>query len=98
MIKRSKYGDSTVLDRHRPYSKEELKAMLPKVGDTLMRRQTICCPGMREPSKLKNCKVVYVNEEHMYYTVQFQNGCRESFKVPEKEGRKRINDSDGWGW
>ena len=82
----------------KPYSKEQLRAMLPKVGDVLMRRQVLSGKTDSEPSKLKSCKVVYVNEKNLWYCVQFENGCRQGFKVPELEGRKRKNDSDGWGW
>ena len=82
----------------KPYSKEELKAMLPKVGDVLMRRQTLGSTSNCEPSELKSCKVVYVNEEHLYYRVQFQNGCHECFKVPDMKGRKPKNNENDWGW
>lgn len=79
------------LSSMKPYSKEELKAMLPKVGDVLMRKQTIGCTSADGPTKPRSCKVVYVNEEHLYYRVQFRNGCYECFKVPDikMEGRCR---------
>lgn len=85
-------------DNLKPYSKEELRAKLPKVGDVLQRRQTLGSTSSSEPSELKSCKVIYVNEEHLYYVVQFRNGCKQGFKLPDLEGRKKKFDSDGWGW
>ena len=70
--------------------------MLPKVGDTLMRKQTLSGANKDEPSKPRSCKVVYVNEEHMYYCVEFPNGCRECFKVPEIENKGVIDALAEW--
>ena len=74
----------------KPYSKEELKAMLPKVGDVLMRNQTIGGTSADGPTKPRSCKVVYVNERNLFYRVQFQNGLYESFKMPDIEMKGRC--------
>lgn len=79
------------LENLKPYSKKELRAMLPKVGDVLMKRQTFESTNNHELSEPKSCKVVYVNEKHLWYRVQFRNGCHECFKVPEIEKKD-------WGW
>lgn len=80
----------------RPYTKEELRTMLPKVGDFLMKRQQIGYPRC-ELSEPRSCRVTYVNTEHLWYEVQFRNGQRECFKVPEP-GSKRLDDPADWRW
>lgn len=72
----------------RPYTKEELRAMLPKVGDRLMRRQMIGYPRC-ELSGPRSCVVTYVNADHLWYEVQFRNGFRECYKLPEPGTRER---------
>lgn len=79
----------------RPYTKEELRALLPKVGDKLMRRQQIGYPRC-ELSGPRSCVVTYVNEKHLWYEVQFRNGFRECYKVPEG-ARPRGVSADGGG-
>lgn len=69
-------------------TKEEVRALLPKVGDRRMEVPTILRDKSysREP---RPCVVVYVNRAHMWYTVQFENGTRESYKPPRtKEDQK----------
>lgn len=64
---------------------EEARALLPKVGDTRMEVPTIDENGpkhmaTRQPQR---CTVVYVNAAHLWYTVVFADGIRESYKVPK---------------
>lgn len=65
------------------YSKEFLMAHLPRVGDELFKVPVIgkslgICSG-----KMRRCKVIFVNREHLWYMVQFASGYREIFRVPE---------------
>lgn len=69
------------------FTKEEARAQLPKLGDVRYEQMSMGKTGgfgyhATEPLR---CVVVYVNPEHLYYTVQFRNGFRESFKVPRTE-------------
>ena len=69
-------------------TRENAKAMLPKIGDRMQKTPTTLNDKFVKP-KPAWCKVVYVNAAHLWYTVQFQgNGVRfrESYKVPEKKG------------
>lgn len=62
-------------------TKEEIRSMLPNVGDRRMEVPTI----LRDKSYSRDpwpCVVVYVNRRNMWYTVQFENGVRESYKLP----------------
>ncbi len=69
-------------------TKEEVRALLPKVGDRRMEVPTIL-GDKTYGKKAKPCVVVYVNRAHMWYTVQFENGTRESYKLPRtKEDQK----------
>ncbi len=64
-----------------------LQAQLPKVGDVRMERPTIdettATRGSTMLNTSQSCVVVYVNAEHLWYTVQFKNGVRESYKIPQ---------------
>lgn len=56
---------------------------IPKVGDKLMRVATCGNFGCDDNSP-KPCIVVYVNEPHSYYIVEFIDmGFRESYKHPD---------------
>lgn len=84
-IKYSCYGDT---QKDNTYTPEEVRAMLPKVGDRLRKVPTMPKEQMESPGPMW-CQVVYVNLAHLFYTVQFQEkGCRfrESYKVPEGKG------------
>lgn len=67
------------------FSKDELRAMLPKVGDIRTETPTVfATSGLTEAlRKPQRCRVVLVNREHFWYTVQFENGFRETYKLPE---------------
>ena len=64
-------------------TKEEAQALLPKVGDERMEYPTVDdTPGHTLPKEPKRCTVVAVYPAHLWYIVQFENGVRESYKVP----------------
>jgi hypothetical protein len=67
--------------------KHEARRLLPKVGDQRMERPTIdettSTKGTLTATRAQRCVVVEVNEAHLWYTVQFENGIRESYKVPK---------------
>lgn len=66
-------------------SQEELRAMLPQLVEQRMETPTLRkMQGFPDGHK-QPCKVVYINAEHLYYTVEFRNGVRESYKVPTDE-------------
>lgn len=66
--------------------------LLPKVGERRWERPTIDETSghnlafNRQPQR---CTVVEVNAEHLWYTVQFDNGIRESYKVPKYKTQRR---------
>ena len=68
-------------------SKEEVRAQLPKLGDHLMLPPTIdeTTPsrGAEHATRPQHCVVVEVNAAHLWYTVRFDSGFRESYKVPK---------------
>lgn len=65
------------------YTVKEARAMLPKVGDKLMRVPTLHdSPGFGQPAP-RACTVIQVNEAHLWYRVRFANGLEECYKVPE---------------
>ena len=49
----------------------------PKIGERLMRKPELGHDNIPDPIP---CTVVYVNEAHGYYTVQFDAGYRQSYK------------------
>lgn len=62
-------------------TKEEIRNMLPRVGDRRMEVPTVM-KGKSYSREPQPCVVVYVNRSHLYYEVQFANGVRESYKLP----------------
>ena len=64
---------------------EELRAELPKVGDVLNKKPVLHNNAQISPPQEQSCKVVYVNEEHLWYTVAFPCGYKQSYKLPEVE-------------
>lgn len=77
----------------RMISKEEARAQLPRVGDVRWERPTIDKGWGHEAYShtSQRCVVVEVQPEHLWYTVQFDNGIRESYKVPQ------LKTKDGGG-
>lgn len=75
--------------------KEQVRALLPKVGDRLMEHPTTLIPGVGSSvPPARACTVVYVNAAHFWYTVEFDDGLRESYKLPKTkyqgEGGPRL--------
>jgi hypothetical protein len=69
-------------------TKDEIRAILPNVGDRRMEVPTILAEKSynKEP---RPCVVTYVNRLHLWYEVKFQDGTRESYKLPRTEGGKK---------
>ena len=79
------------IERHEPTfsDKDTIRKRLPKIGDklklipTLKNKRDYTLPIPIEP---QDCTVIYVNKEHLWYTVEFDidgNKFRESYKLPE---------------
>lgn len=63
----------------------EARAMLPQVGDRLVRTPYLHKSLSQERPKPRACTVVQVNQEHLWYRVRFANGLEECYKVPEEQ-------------
>lgn len=65
------------------YTKEELRSMLPKVGERRVENGA-CSDVIQLTSKKPGlCTVVEVHEEHLWYRVRFDsNGACQCFKLP----------------
>lgn len=50
----------------------------PKIGDRLYHKPFFGIDNLAHPLP---CTVVYVNEAHSFYTVRFEAGYRQSYKV-----------------
>lgn len=63
---------------------EDARGLLPKVGDVRWEIPTI--DGSNEVHtkhrEAQRCIVVMVNRDHLWYTVEFENGIRECYKGP----------------
>jgi hypothetical protein len=64
------------------YTKDEARALLPKVGDKRKETPT-WSTGKLKKIKPLDCVVVAVDPDHLWYEVEFGNGYRECYKVPE---------------
>ena len=68
-------------------TKEEAQTQLPQMGEMLMKSPTIdettASIGSKSTTKPQRCVVVDVHPEHLWYTVMFESGFRESYKVPK---------------
>lgn len=60
----------------------QLRAMLPAVGDRRMETPTLHKMQGVKRSRPQPCVVTHVNEEHYWYEVTFANGVRETYKLP----------------
>lgn len=67
------------------YTAEELRAQLPEVGDRLIRVPTLHKSLSNTAAKPAPCTVTYVNKERLWYTVRFDTGFTQSYKVPEMD-------------
>lgn len=75
------YGEAKVT--RQPYTKEELRAMLPKVGDHRMEKMTAATNAQISALPPQPCTVVEVNEHAHWYRVQFdKTGICQRFKLP----------------
>lgn len=63
--------------------KEAVRALLPSVGDELLCTPAITDYTGRDAPVPTPCVVVYVNSEHLWYRVRYDNGKYECFKLPE---------------
>ena len=65
-------------------SNQEIRDMMPRVGDVRKERPAYSAESVGHVTrgKPRRCVVVYVNLEHFWYTVQYANGIRESYKMP----------------
>lgn len=65
---------------------DDVRAMMPKVGDELMRKPT-CYHGFlgrHDMNTVRPCVVTYVHPEHLWYSVRFkESGIIESYKMPD---------------
>lgn len=50
----------------------------PKIGDRLLHKPFFGIDNLTHPIP---CTVVYVNEDHGWYTVQFDAGYRQAYRV-----------------
>lgn len=65
-------------------NKYKVQHLLPKVGDHRWEIPTVMKDGTgKEQPKPQRCIVVAVNHAHLWYLVQFENGFRESYKLPK---------------
>ena len=65
------------------YTKEDAESLLPKIGEQRWEIPTVDeTPGHTTTKAPQHCVVIDVRPEHLWYTVQFDNGFRESYKVP----------------
>lgn len=67
------------------YDRKQAQTLLPKVGEHRWERPTVDEGTGHQiyEHQPQRCVVVEVNQEHLWYTVQFENGIRESYKVPK---------------
>lgn len=65
-------------------TKNEVRKLLPRVGDDCWEVPTIT-EGNGYATKLQRGVVVEVNPAHLWYTVEFADGIRESFKLPKQD-------------
>lgn len=69
-------------------TKEEIRDQLPHVGDRRMEVPTILAEKSYN-KEARPCVVTYVNRRHLWYEVKFQDGTRESYKLPRIEGGRK---------
>ena len=64
-------------------NKAKARRQLPRIGEHRMETPTIDSTyGYHCTKTPQRCVVVDVRPVHLWYTVQFENGIRESYKVP----------------
>lgn len=76
---------------------EDVRAMLPKVGDHLQLVPTARVPFEEDHPRLHDCTVVEVNRAHAWFRVRFDaSGIMECYALPAQapktsEDYKRLN-------
>lgn len=90
------YAKNPIYDiKKPPLNHEWLMAMMPKVGDRRMERPVSDeTTGSLMRKEKQPCTVVLVHPEHLWYMVQFDNGFRECYKVPEYVTSKEWRNFD----
>jgi hypothetical protein len=74
------------IGRLNPLNLDDVRKMLPKVGDKRREMPTIdeanswAGTYTKKPAR---CTVIYVNTEHLWYRVRFENGLTECYKMPK---------------
>lgn len=68
---------------YHPYSKEEARALLPKVGIRVIRTPTELLDDRRRRGTRLKGTVVEVNPFALWYRVRFDCGYCQCYKVPE---------------
>ena len=64
--------------------KEDLRELLPRVGDKLKKAPTVVCPKeLVQTAAPQECEVVEVSQRGLWYRVRFLSGATECCKVPE---------------
>jgi hypothetical protein len=74
-------------EKPQPLNSYDVRSLLPEVGDERMEIPTVMADN--GPNPALPCKVVYVNRAHLWYMVEFENGFRESYKVPKLKTREQ---------
>lgn len=63
---------------------EDLRALLPRVGDKLKKAPTVVCPKeLVQSMEPQECEVVEVSQRGLWYRVRFLSGATDCYKVPE---------------
>lgn len=65
----------------------DARSLLPNVGDVRWEVPSVMKGEATQPAR--QCRVVEVNRDHLWYTVEFENGFRESYKVPKLKPRSQ---------
>ena len=69
------------MDMH-AWEKAELRDRMPDVGDRVIEGMQIGVGSDCRKVAMKGT-VIHVNERHLHYTVRFDNGMRQTIKMPQ---------------
>lgn len=65
---------------------DDIRKTMPNVGDKLMLIPTVYTSGYKREARFpRPCVVTYVHREHLWYTVRFEYGVYESYKLPQTD-------------
>lgn len=64
---------------------DDVRAELPNVGDRLVKQPSYFYGffSRHDVVRPRPCVVTYVHRRNRWYTVQFESGIKESYKLPE---------------